>query len=55
MKGKDKKNDIPFFSIKSKDTESLEQENKAVDRVPWKEQSQEARDTKRAVKKIGGI
>lgn len=47
MKGKDQKNDIPFFSIKSKDTESLEQENKAVDRVPWKEQSQEARDTKR--------
>lgn len=47
MNSKSQKNDIPFFSIKSKDTESLEQENKAVDRVPWKEQSQEQRDLKR--------
>lgn len=47
MKGKDQKNDKPFFTIKSKDTESLEKENKAVERIPWKDQSQAQRDLKR--------
>lgn len=47
MKGKEQKNDKPFFIIKSKDSESLEKENKTVERVPWKEQTQEARDAKR--------
>ena len=47
MKGKDKKNEVPFFIVKTKDSQSLEKENKAVERVPWKDQSQEERDTKR--------